>query len=67
VDSATLGKLKLENKFKEGIFVMPKVYFLELGDGKCIMKCKGYSGKLHLIILLIEVVDNLTFLANKLF
>lgn len=45
-DSAKLGMLKLEHSFKEGIFVSPKVYFLELGDGSTITKCKGYSGKL---------------------
>lgn len=28
-DSARLGMLKLEHTFKEGIFVMPKVYYLE--------------------------------------
>jgi len=32
-DSATLGKLKLEHTIKEGIFVMPKVYYLETLDG----------------------------------
>jgi len=42
-DSAELGKLKLEYIFKEGIFVMPKVYYLELDDGKIVAKCKGYS------------------------
>jgi len=33
-DSATLGKLKLEYQFTEGIFVMPKVYYLLTEDGK---------------------------------
>jgi len=28
LDSATLGKLKLEHVIREGIFVMPKVYYL---------------------------------------
>ena len=46
VDSTTLGRLKLEHTFKEGIFVMPKVYYLELDDGSVVTKCKGYSGKL---------------------
>lgn len=47
-DSAALGKLKLEHTFKEGIFVMPKVYYLELGneEKEIVTKCKGYSGKL---------------------
>lgn len=46
LDSATLGKLKLEHTFREGIFVMPKVYYLELEDEGVITKCKEYSGKL---------------------
>jgi len=46
VDSATLGKLKLEYKFKEGRFIRPKVYYLELEDGTIISKGKAFSGKL---------------------
>ena len=46
IDSAVLGKLKLEYKFKEGIFIMPKVYYLELEDGTTISKVKGFPGKL---------------------
>lgn len=38
--------LKLEHYLKEGIFVMPKVYYLELEDGSTITKCKGFPGKL---------------------
>jgi hypothetical protein len=41
-----LGSLKLEHTFKEGIFIQPKTYYLELEDGSVITKCKGYSGKL---------------------
>lgn len=46
VDSTSLGKLKLEHTFKEGIFVMPKVYYLELEDGTTVTKTKGLPGKL---------------------
>nr|AFN42484.1 DNA polymerase B 2 [Rhizophagus irregularis] len=46
ISSTVLGKLKLEYKFKEGLFITPKIYCLELEDGKLITKCKGYSGKL---------------------
>jgi hypothetical protein len=46
IDSATLGKLKLEHHIREGIFVMPKVYYLEDTNGNVISKCKGYPGKL---------------------
>lgn len=45
-DPATLGKLKLEHTFKEEIFVMPKVYYLELEGGTTINKCKGFPDKL---------------------
>jgi hypothetical protein len=45
-DSARLGQLKLEHTFIEGIFVMPKVYFLETSEGDIITRCKGYPGKL---------------------
>lgn len=44
IDSSTLGKL--EYTFREGIFVMPKVYYLELEDETTVTKCKGFSGKL---------------------
>jgi len=46
-DPAKLGMLKLEHVFREGIFVSPKIYFLELEDGTSINKCKGYSGKFN--------------------
>jgi len=46
LDSATLGKLKLEHEIKEGIFALPKVYYLETTDGKFVTKAKGYSGQL---------------------
>ena len=45
-DSATLGKLKLEHTFKEGLFVLPKIYYLELDNDSVVTKCKGYPGKL---------------------
>jgi len=46
IDSATLGKLKLEHKIREGLFLMPKVYYLETEEGNIVTKCKGFSGKL---------------------
>nr|AGJ98089.1 truncated plasmid-related DNA polymerase [Glomus sp. DAOM 240422] len=46
LDSAILGKLKLEHVIKEGIFVMPKVYYLETEEGIEVTKCKGFPGKL---------------------
>lgn len=46
LDNATLGKLKLEHKIQEGIFVMPKVYYLKTEEGQEVTKCKGFPGKL---------------------
>jgi len=46
LDSAKLGKLKLEHTIREGIFVMPKVYYLESTEGEIVTKCKGFAGKL---------------------
>ncbi|RGB22181.1 DNA polymerase Bc [Rhizophagus diaphanus] len=46
LDSETLGKLKLEHTIEEGIFVMPKVYYLKTTEGKEVTKCKGFPGKL---------------------
>lgn len=46
LDNAELGKLKLEHHIREGIFPMPKVYYLETTDGKIITKAKGFPGKL---------------------
>lgn len=46
ISSTKLGLLKLEHEIEEGIFVMPKVYYLETLEGKSISKCKGFSGKL---------------------
>ncbi len=46
LDSATLGKLKLEYKLKEGIFISPKINYLLTEDNQEVFKAKGYSGKL---------------------
>jgi len=43
-----LGMLKLEHIFKEGIFASPKIYYLELENGKRVTKCKGFSGQANL-------------------
>jgi len=56
-DSAKLGQLKLEHKFREGIFPAPKIYYLKLEDGSTVTKCKGYSKELSR-----EQYLNLTFL-----
>jgi hypothetical protein len=42
--SKELGGLKLEREVKRGIFVAPKLYMLETGDGKApVCKAKGFS------------------------
>jgi hypothetical protein len=46
LDKAALGKLKLEHEIQEGIFAMPKVYWLKTKEGKEVFKCKGYPGTL---------------------
>lgn len=41
-----INQHKLEHEIQEGIFVMPKVYYLLTSDNKEVLKCKGYPGKL---------------------
>jgi DNA polymerase elongation subunit (family B) len=45
ISSTELGLMKLEHIIEEGIFVMPKVYYLKTKDEE-VFKCKGYSGRL---------------------
>ena len=45
VDPAKLGYLKLEHTIEEGIFPLPKVYYLRTTEGE-VTKAKGYSEKL---------------------
>ncbi|GBB99132.1 hypothetical protein RclHR1_34200001, partial [Rhizophagus clarus] len=46
ISSTELGLLKLEHTIEEGIFVMPKVYYLLTSEGKEVIKCKGFGGQL---------------------
>ncbi len=46
LDNAELGKLKLEHQLREGIFPMPKLYYLETTEGEIITKAKGFPGKI---------------------
>ena len=48
VNNKLLGKLKLENIINKGIFLAPKVYYLETVDGKVIYKVKGLSHNINL-------------------
>lgn len=61
IDSTQLGLLKLEHIIKEGIFVAPKMYYLDTNEGGIVTKCKGYSGKLtrddYQTLLLGEVLN----------
>ena len=43
VSNTELGKLKLEHKIKEAIFLAPKVYLLKTEENKYIYKVKGLS------------------------
>jgi len=48
VNNKLLSKLKLENIINKGIFLAPKVYYLETEDGKVIYKVKGLSHNINL-------------------
>ena len=48
VNNKLLSKLKLENIINKGIFLAPKVYYLETEDGKVIYKVKGFSHNINL-------------------
>jgi DNA polymerase elongation subunit (family B) len=50
VNSKILGKMKLENIIKKGIFLAPKVYYLLTEDEKMIYKVKGLSHDIELTI-----------------
>lgn len=43
VSSSELGKLKLEHRVKEGIFITGKTYFLKTTDNKTVIKAKGVN------------------------
>lgn len=58
ISDKILSLMKLENTIEKGIFLYPKVYFLETIDGKQIYKVKGLS---HNIELTINDFDNFTF------
>jgi hypothetical protein len=50
VNSKVLGLMKLENILNKGIFLAPKVYYLETIDGNIIYKVKGLSHDVELNI-----------------
>jgi hypothetical protein len=58
VNSKILGKMKLENILDKAIFLAPKLYYLEIEDGKVIYKVKGLS---HDVKLTIDDFENLLF------
>jgi spore cortex formation protein SpoVR/YcgB (stage V sporulation) len=58
VNSKNLGKMKMENIIDKGIFLAPKMYYLENKDGKVIYKVKGLS---HDIELTRNDFENLLF------
>ena len=50
VNNKLLSKLKLENIINKGIFLAPKVYYLETEDGEVIYKVKGLKHEIELTI-----------------
>lgn len=56
IDSKILGKMKLENILTDGIFLAPKVYYLETIEGSNIYKVKGLK---HIIELTKDDFENL--------
>lgn len=61
-----IGKFKLEYPLiKEALFISPKLYFLELDNGKVISKGRGYSGKLTKYDYLQLYNDNIINVVDK--
>jgi DNA polymerase elongation subunit (family B) len=58
ISSTVLGKLKLENIIINGIFLAPKVYYLQTVDGKVIYKVKGLK---HEVELTLENFESLLY------
>jgi len=58
ISETILGKMKLENIITKGIFLSPKVYFLETTDDRIIFKVKGLS---HNIVLTYDDFDSLLY------
>ena len=64
-----LGQFKLENEYKEAIFLAPKVYAGYTADGKYICKIKGFTDTVPFEELktLLNVNNQLNLNHNKLF
>ncbi len=45
ISDTELGKLKLENRIKEAIFLCPKVYMVKNFNDETIIKCKGLNNQ----------------------
>jgi hypothetical protein len=61
IDNKVLGKLKLEHICKKAIFLAPKMYLLQLIDGKIITKTKGLKISIQLTL---EDFNSLLFKDN---
>jgi hypothetical protein len=58
ISSTILGKMKLEYVLIDAIFLAPKVYYLQMEDGKVIYKVKGLK---HEVNLSLENFESLLF------
>lgn len=56
VSSKMLGKFKLEHKIKEGLFILPKVYYIRELNNE-LVKFKGISNKIEDKSIFNDVVD----------
>lgn len=57
--SDKLGDIKLETTFQEGIFLMPKVYYLKLFDNDEIkIRIKGFTKNIHPYLMEIDTWKN---------
>lgn len=65
VSQTELGKLKLENEIKEGIFLLPKLYMIKTANGHTIIKSKGIDSKLLSEKDIYNIFDNSTSFIKK--
>lgn len=65
ISDTELGKFKLENTIKEGIFLLPKVYMLKTVNNETIIKCKGLDNRLLTDLDIYDIYFNSTNFIKK--
>jgi hypothetical protein len=65
ISDTELGKFKLENTIKEGIFILPKVYMLKTVNNETIIKCKGLDSRLLTDLDIYDIYFNSTTFIKK--